>query len=101
MRRPLFPIQVPDQLRVVLAGAHGLASLVTVIGVVFMLVTIRRRLEIGGIEDGWLQPSSIEGAEISFKVSGANARSAQLLLDDFPLAEFNVTATELSGLYRR
>ena len=89
VRRPLFPIQVPDQPPSRPRwGLMALASLVTVIGVVFMLVTIRQvEIEIGGIEDGVaLQPSSIEGAEISFTVSGANARSAQLLLDDFPVS---------------
>ena len=66
----------------------AIASLVTIIGVVLMLITIRQvDIEIGGIEDGVaLQPSSIEGTEISFTVSGANARSAQLLLDDFPVS---------------
>jgi hypothetical protein len=51
-------------------------------------MTIRQvNIEIGGIEDGVaLQPSSIEGTQISFTLSGANARSAELLLDDFPVS---------------
>tara|TARA_B100000427_G_scaffold71345_3_gene57574 strand:+ start:2333 stop:3829 length:1497 start_codon:yes stop_codon:yes gene_type:complete len=53
-----------------------------------MLISIRQvTIEIGGIEDGVaLQPTSIEGTQISFTVDGANARSAQLLLDDFPVS---------------
>ncbi len=89
VRRPLFPIQVPNQPPSRPRwGLMAIASLVTIIGVVLMLITIRQvDIEIGGIEDGVaLQPSSIEGTEISFTVSGANARSAQLLLDDFPVS---------------
>ncbi|MEC9058449.1 MAG: putative glycoside hydrolase, partial [Actinomycetota bacterium] len=89
VRRPLFPIQVPDQVPPRRRwGLMALASVVTVVGVVLMLITIRQvDIEIGGIEDGVaLQPNSIEGAQISFTVSGANARSSQLLLDDFPVS---------------
>ena len=53
-----------------------------------MLITIRQvDIEVGGIEDGVaLQPSSIQGTQIAFSVNGANARSAQLLLDEFPVS---------------
>tara|TARA_B100000959_G_scaffold223391_1_gene236739 strand:- start:2750 stop:4288 length:1539 start_codon:yes stop_codon:yes gene_type:complete len=66
----------------------ALASLVTLGGVALLLTNIRQvDIEIGGIEDGVaLQPSSIEGTQISFTISGANARSAELLLDDFPVS---------------
>ena len=89
VRRPLFPLQVPK--RPPSRRRWGLlaaASLVTLAGIVLMLITIRQvSIEIGGIEDGVaLQPTSIEGMQISFTVAGANARSAQLLLDDFPVS---------------
>ncbi|MEC9473618.1 MAG: hypothetical protein VX584_02935, partial [Actinomycetota bacterium] len=67
VRRPLFPIQVPDQVPPRRRwGLMALASVVTVVSVVLMLITIRQvDIEIGGIEDGVaLQPNSIEGAQI-------------------------------------
>ena len=89
IRRPLFPIQIPDQKpskpRWLL---FGLASIITLVGITLMLITIRQvDIEVGGIEDGVaLQPSSIQGTQIAFSVNGANARSAQLLLDEFPVS---------------
>ena len=89
VRRPRFPLQIPEQPPTRRRwGLLAAASLVTLAGIVFMLITIRQvTIEIGGIDDGVaLQPNSIEGTQISFTVGGANARSAQLLLDDFPVS---------------
>ena len=89
VRQPRFALHVPnrppERRRWSLLA---LASQVTVAGIALLLMTIRQvDIEIGGIEDGVaLQPSSIEGTQISFTVSGANARSAELLLDDFPVS---------------
>lgn len=89
VRQPRFALHVPNRPPERRRwGLLALASLVTVAGIALLLMTIRQvDIEIGGIEDGVaLQPSSIEGTQISFTVSGANARSAELLLDDFPVS---------------
>lgn len=89
VRQPRFALHVPNRPPETRRwGLLALASLVTVAGIALLLMTIRQvDIEIGGIEDGVaLQPSSIEGTQISFTVSGANARSAELLLDDFPVS---------------
>lgn len=89
IRRPRFALHVPDKPPVRRRwGLLTVASLVTLAGIALLLTTIRQvTIEIGGIENGVaLQPSSIEGTQISFTISGANARSAELLLDDFPIS---------------
>ena len=89
IRRPRFALHVPDKPPARRRwGLLTVASLVTLAGIALLLTTIRQvTIEIGGIENGVaLQPSSIEGTQISFTISGANARSAELLLDDFPIS---------------
>ena len=89
LRQPRFALHVPNRPPERRRwGLLALASLMTVTGTALLLMTIRQvDIEISGIEDGVaLQPASIEGIQISFTVNGANARSANLLLDDFPVS---------------